>query len=82
MPFNRGNVVLVLFPDSNLRTAKRRPAIVVQRSDLRTGLPQIILAMISSNPVAHGHPSRVSIGKASPEGAGNGLTDRLDRDDG
>ena len=51
MPFSRGDVVLVRFPDSNLRTAKRRPAIVVQRSDLRTGLPQIILAMISSNPV-------------------------------
>ena len=27
MPFNRGDVVLVLYPDSNLRTAKRRPAL-------------------------------------------------------
>ena len=26
MPYNRGDVVLVLFPESNLRTAKRRPA--------------------------------------------------------
>jgi len=25
MPYKRGDVVLVLFPDSNLRTAKRRP---------------------------------------------------------
>jgi len=30
MQFSRGDVVLVLFPDSNLRTAKRRPALVVQ----------------------------------------------------
>lgn len=30
MRINRGDVVLVLFPDSNLLTAKRRPALVVQ----------------------------------------------------
>ncbi len=30
MPYSRGQVVLVLFPNSNLRTAKRRPALVVQ----------------------------------------------------
>jgi hypothetical protein len=26
MPFDRGDVVIVVYPDSNLRTAKRRPA--------------------------------------------------------
>jgi hypothetical protein len=40
MPYSRGNVVLVLFPDSNLRTAKRRPALVVQADNLQTGLSQ------------------------------------------
>jgi mRNA interferase MazF len=30
MNCRRGDVVLVLFPDSNLRTSKRRPALVVQ----------------------------------------------------
>ena len=30
MPFKGGDVVLVLFPDSNLQTAKRRPALIVQ----------------------------------------------------
>jgi mRNA interferase MazF len=49
MPYKRGNVVLVLFPDSNLRTAKRRPALVVQADNLNTGLPQMIIAMITSN---------------------------------
>ena len=48
MPFKRGNVVLVLFPDSNLRTAKRRPALIVQAENLSTGLPQVIVAMITS----------------------------------
>jgi mRNA interferase MazF len=73
MPFNRGDVVLVLFPDSNLRTAKRRPAIIIQRDDLNTSLPRIILAMISSNPLRAGHPSRVSVSQASPQGRQMGL---------
>ncbi len=49
MPYNQGDVVLVLYPDSNLRTAKRRPALVVQADGLGTGLPQTIVAMITSN---------------------------------
>jgi hypothetical protein len=43
MPYKRGDVVLVLFPDSNLRTAKRRPALIIQADDLNTGLPQSAL---------------------------------------
>jgi mRNA-degrading endonuclease toxin of MazEF toxin-antitoxin module len=46
MKCNRGDVVLVLFPDSNLRTAKRRPTLVVQADQLNTGLSQTIVAMI------------------------------------
>ena len=45
MPCDRGQVVLVLFPDSNLRTAKRRPALVVQAGGLDTGLSQTVVAM-------------------------------------
>lgn len=73
MPFNRGGVVLVLFPDSNLRTAKRRPALVVQADDLNVGLPQVIVAMISSNLARAGHPSRVTILQASEAGNTMGL---------
>jgi mRNA interferase MazF len=73
MPYNRGDVVLVLYPDSNLRTAKRRPALVVQANKLQTGLPQIILAMISSNLGRSGHPSRVVISRTSIEGQQMGL---------
>jgi mRNA interferase MazF len=72
----RGDVVLVLFPNSDLRTAKRRPALVLQRDDLGSGLPQTVIAMISSNPLRAGHLSRVSIIAASPEGRATGL--RLD----
>lgn len=48
MPYSRGDVVL-LFPDSNLNTAKRRPALVIQADNLSTGLSQTIVAMITSN---------------------------------
>jgi mRNA interferase MazF len=73
MPFSRADVVLVLYPDSNLRTAKRRPALVVQANNLQTGLPQVNLAMISSNLARAGHSSRVSVSQSSPEGQQMGL---------
>jgi mRNA interferase MazF len=57
MSYRRGDVVLVIFPDSNLRTAKRRPALVFQANDLGTGLPQTIVAMITSN-IARGNQPR------------------------
>ena len=76
MKTRRGDVVLVLFPNSDLRTAKRRPALVLQRDELGTGLNQTIVAMISSNPERAGHPSRVAIPLASPAGQASGL--RLD----
>ena len=76
MKFRRGDVVLVLFPNSDLRTAKRRPALVLQRDDLASGLPQVIVAMISSNPLRAGHPSRGYVAALSTEGRAAGL--RLD----
>lgn len=38
--YKRGDVVLVLFPNSDLRSAKTRPVVVVQATDLGTGLAQ------------------------------------------
>ena len=71
--FKRGDVVLVLFPNSDLITAKTRPAIIVQADNLHTGLPQIIIAMITSQMFRAGHPSRVSILRNSPENKQSGL---------
>jgi mRNA interferase MazF len=73
MRISRGDIVLILFPDSNLRTAKRRPAVVIQRDNLNTGLDQTVVAMITSNPVRAGHPSRVSVSITTPAGQGSGL---------
>src|SRR5579883_2375480 len=60
-PYKRGDVILVLFPNSDLRTAKIRPALIVQADQLQTGLSQIIVAMISSQMARAGHPSRVTV---------------------
>lgn len=69
----RGDVVLALFPNSDLMTAKTRPALVVQRDGLQSGLSQVVLAMITSQMTRAGHPSRVIIRLASPEGRDAGL---------
>jgi len=70
---SRGDVVLVLFPHSDLRTAKPRPALVVQANDLGTDLPQVIVAMITSKAFRANHPSRVLVEYGSPEGQKSGL---------
>ena len=71
--YKRGDVVLVLFPHSDLRTAKPRPALVVQADNLQTGLPQLIVAMITSKLLRANHPSRVLILLSAPEGQQSGL---------
>ena len=71
--FKKGTVVLVLFPNSDLVTAKRRPALVIQADGLNTGLEQVIVAMITSNLSRDGHPSRIRINKDSKEGKSAGI---------
>jgi len=76
--YKKGTVVLVLFPNSDLVTAKRRPALVVQADELDTGLEQVVVVMITSNLSRDGHPSRVRINKDSVEGKSAGiLTDSV-----
>jgi len=69
----RGDVILVWFPNGDLKTFKRRPALVIQADDLLTGLPQVVAAMITSNLARSGHPSRVFIPLQSPKAEGTGL---------
>jgi len=71
--YKRGDVVLVLFPHSNLKTAKVRPTLVVQANDLETGLPQLIVAMITSRMFRANHHCRVTIQRSSSEGQQSGL---------
>ncbi|MCC7449139.1 MAG: type II toxin-antitoxin system PemK/MazF family toxin [Anaerolineae bacterium] len=71
--YKRGDVILVLFPHSNLRVVGVRPALIVQADSLQTGLSQVIVAMITSNIKRGGHPSRMTVLRTSPEGKQSGL---------
>jgi mRNA interferase MazF len=73
MPMKRGDVVLVQFPRGDLRGWDRRPALVVQADRLATALPQVVLAMITSNLSRAGHLSRVLVPLNSPAGGASGL---------
>lgn len=73
MIIKRGDIVLTIFPDSNQRTAKPRPALVVQADNLNTGLAQTTIALITGNLSRAGHPSRVTVSLATPEGRMTGL---------
>lgn len=69
----RGDVVLALFPNSDLLTAKTRPALAVQRDGLQSGLSQVALVAITSQMSRAGHPSRVPVLVLSPTGKAAGL---------
>jgi mRNA interferase MazF len=69
----RGDIILALFPNSDLHTAKTRPALVVQADDLQTGIPQVIVAMNTSRMFRAGHPGRVTVLRADPQGRQSGL---------
>ncbi|MBI3958373.1 MAG: type II toxin-antitoxin system PemK/MazF family toxin [Chloroflexi bacterium] len=71
--YKRGDILLVIFPDSNLRTGKLRPVCVVQADNLQTGLAQVIVAMITSRMSRASHPSRVAVSLSSSEGRQSGL---------
>lgn len=65
MLFKRGDILLVLFPNSDLRSAKQRPCLVVQADNLGTGLQQVIVAMITSNLARASHPCRIFVSLSS-----------------
>ncbi len=71
--YQRGDVLLVKFPNSDLRTAKMRPALIVQADDLNTGLKQVVLAMVSSNLQRANHKSRALIETKTEAGKKTGL---------
>lgn len=71
--YKRGDVILVLFPNSDLRTAKIRPALILQANNLQTGLSQLIVAMVTSNVARAGHTSRVLIRRTTRAGQQSGL---------
>lgn len=70
---NRGDVVLVPFPNSDLQTTKLRPALVVQSDEIESELQQVIVAMLSSKVHRAGRASRVLLRIGSDETKETGL---------
>ena len=62
--FSRGDVVLVRYPNSDLSTYKKRPALIVQDLTVKTGLAQMVVALIASN-IARMGSTRVFVSKDS-----------------
>jgi mRNA interferase MazF len=73
MNLRSGDFALVYFPHSDLKMVKLRPVLVVQADDLNTGLPQVIVAMVSGNMSRAGHPSRVTVLLKDPAASETGL---------
>lgn len=72
MKCNRGDVVLVRYPNSDLVTWKPRPALIVQGDQFESGIDQKIVAMITSNLSRQGK-TRVAIAMNSDVGIKMGL---------
>lgn len=70
--YKRGDVVLIRFPNSDLTTYKKRPALVVQDETVPTGLSQRVVTMITSNLNRTG-TTRVLVRKESQAGRAMGL---------
>lgn len=69
----RGDVALAVFPNTDGLTAKLRPVVILQADALDTGLPQVLVVMVTSNLRRQGKPFRVFIPLASVEGRASGL---------
>ena len=73
--FRRGDVVLVAFPfvAGGETRRKRRPAVVVQADRYNRRRAAVILVAITSTKAHRALPSKVEVGKDTPEGRGAGL---------
>jgi mRNA interferase MazF len=65
--FRRGDVILVVFPNSDLVSYKKRTALIVQADGVKTGLPNRVVACITSN-LGRTGATRVPVQKSSQEG--------------
>ena len=71
--YKQGDIVLVWFPNSDLTTLKKRPAIILQADSLNTGLDQVIISMITSNIERKYHKSRIFVDTQTEIGKKTGL---------
>lgn len=72
MPFRRGDVVLVYFPNSDLRTVRKRPALIVQDDAVQLDHPQRVVACLTSR-VHRVGPTRLYVEQSSVAAGDMGL---------
>jgi mRNA interferase MazF len=68
----RGDVIVVNFPNADLATFKRRPALVIQSNELHSEYDDWIVAMISTRPRRTG-PTTLLVERDSDAGRAMGL---------
>jgi mRNA interferase MazF len=73
MIYSRGDVVLVRFPNSDLTTYKKRPALIVQDTGVVSDLGQAIAAAITTSQAVEDGPTRISVEKQTRHGRRMGL---------
>ncbi len=69
----RGDVVIVDFPFTDVRVSKVRPALVVQNHRDNTRRRKTVIALITGNLRMDGDPSHLLIDPSTPDGAPSGL---------
>lgn len=69
----RGDVVRVDFPFTDIPRRKKRPAVVVQNDRDNQKIRKTVVAMITGNLSRRGDPSHLLIDPSTPEGASSGL---------
>ncbi|BAC88067.1 type II toxin-antitoxin system PemK/MazF family toxin [Gloeobacter violaceus] len=61
IPYDFGDIILVAFPFSDLKTKKKRPAVVVSSSFYQTRYPDVILMAVTSQIQTPQYPGEVLI---------------------
>lgn len=74
MTFNRGDVVIAMFPHADGSGSKPRPVLVVQSDNYNSRIHNLIVAAITTNLRHASDPASLLIDVATPAGKASGLT--------
>lgn len=73
MSFNRGDVLIALFPHADGSSSKPRPVLVIQSDVYNAKIKNLIVAAITSNLIHATDPASLLIEVSSPNGQQSGL---------
>jgi mRNA interferase MazF len=73
MTFDRGDIVIALFPNADGSTPKPRPVLIVQADSYNAKLKNLIVAAITTNLTHASDPASLFIDVKTPDGKATGL---------